>query len=239
MELPAVALTFDDGPGPSTERLLDVLARHGARATFFVLGMNLQGGALGGEGWRARSITTRAARDGHLLGNHTMTHAPELPPDELLAEVAACDELLRQCYASAGRPAPAEILVRLPFGPFRPDGARSVEALERAGRPHCHWSGDPQDWRPEKTAAEIASAMLAHIEKAWQHQRTPILLLHDAGQGTAEGGVVREATVDAVDQLCAALAPRQTRYLTLPECDPKRYRLPSGRGARTPSSPRT
>jgi peptidoglycan/xylan/chitin deacetylase (PgdA/CDA1 family) len=226
-----VALTFDDGPGPSTERLLDVLARHGARATFFVLGRNLQGEALAGDGARARGLVTRAARDGHLLGNHTMSHLPELAPEELLAEVAACDELLRECYRQAGRPSP-EIPVRLPFGPYRPDGPRAVAALEGAGRPHCHWTGDPQDWRPGVTAAEIVAAVLAHAEKAWQHQRTPIVLLHDAGPGAVENGVVREATVDAVDQICAALVARQARTLTLPECDPRRYRLPPARAAR-------
>jgi peptidoglycan/xylan/chitin deacetylase (PgdA/CDA1 family) len=226
-----VALTFDDGPGPSTERLLDVLARHGARATFFVLGRNLDWGALGGDAARARALTTRTARDGHLLGNHTMSHAPELTAEDLLAEVAACDERLRQCYRDAARPAP-EIPVRLPFGPYRPDGPRAVAALEGAGRPHCHWTGDPQDWRPAVTAEEIAAAVLAHVEKAWQHQRTPIVLLHDAGPGAVENGVLREATVDAVDQICAALAPRQARYLTLPECDPRRYRLPASRASR-------
>jgi peptidoglycan/xylan/chitin deacetylase (PgdA/CDA1 family) len=223
-----VAFTFDDGPGPSTERLLDVLARHGARATFFILGHNLQGGALAGDAVRARAVTARAAREGHLLGNHTMSHAPELPPEELLVEVAACDELLWQCYRDAGRPAP-EIPVRLPFGPSRPDGPGAVAALEGAGRPHCHWTGDPQDWRPGISAEEIATAVLAHVDKAWQHQRTPIVLLHDAGPGAIENGVLREATVDAVDRICAALAPRQPRYLTLPECDPRRYRLPAPR----------
>jgi peptidoglycan/xylan/chitin deacetylase (PgdA/CDA1 family) len=225
-----VALTFDDGPGPSTERLLDVLARHGARATFFVLGRNLEGGALGGDGARARGLATRAAREGHLLGNHTMTHARELPPEELLAEVATCDELLLRCYRDAGLPAP-EIPVRMPFGPSRPDGARALAALEGAGRPHCHWTGDPQDWRVGATAEEIAAAVLAHVDKAWQHQRTPIVLLHDAGP-SVEDGMVREATVDAVDRICAALAARQGRHLTLPECDPRRYRFPSRRAAR-------
>src|SRR6185436_12244399 len=156
MDAPTVALTFDDGPGPSTARLLEVLSRHGVVATFFLLGRNLQGEALGGDSVRAREVVTRAAREGHLLGNHTMSHARELAPDQLLAEVAACDAILRACYQDAGRADPPAIPVRLPYGPFRPDGQRSVDALDGAGRPHCHWTGDPQDWRPERTAAEIA-----------------------------------------------------------------------------------
>jgi peptidoglycan/xylan/chitin deacetylase (PgdA/CDA1 family) len=215
MDAPLVALTFDDGPGTSTERLLDVLARHGARATFFLLGRHLQGQAL--------AVAARAAREGHLLGNHTMTHARELAPDLLLAEVAACDALVDGCYAGADHP---PIPVRLPFGISRPDAVRSLETLERLGRPHCHWTGDPQDWRPDRTAPQLADAMSAHIEKAWHHRRDPIVLLHDASDdGTT---VLRDTTVDAVDELCARLA--HARFVTLLECDPRRYRLPAGGG---------
>jgi peptidoglycan/xylan/chitin deacetylase (PgdA/CDA1 family) len=230
-ESPGVALTFDDGPGPSTGRLLDVLAQHGARATFFFLGRNLHGDALGGDRALAEQLAARTAREGHLLGNHTVTHASTLAPDDLLAEVAACDQLVQEAYRRAGRPGPEWIPVRLPFGPFRPDGAVSVAALARHGRPHCHWTGDPQDYQPQKTADQIASAVLAHVEKAWAHQRTPIVLLHDAGPADGDGGVVRETTVDAVDRVCMALAARATHYLTLSECDPKRYRLPGPRAA--------
>src|ERR1700737_4792527 len=101
-----VVLTFDDGPGPSTEGLLDVLSRHGARATFFVLGRNLLGEALGGDAERALSITVRALREGHVLGNHTMTHARVLEADDLEREVAECDHLLRRSYAASGEVAP-------------------------------------------------------------------------------------------------------------------------------------
>ena len=234
MDAPTVALSFDDGPGPSTGRLLDVLARYAVPATFFLLGRNLQGEALGGDGERALELATRAAREGHLLGNHTMTHARELPPEELLAEVVSCDAIARGCYLRAGRTDEPAIPVRLPYGPFRPDGQRSVDALEAAGRPHCHWTGDPQDWRPERTAAEIVELVIAHADKAWQHQRTPVVLLHDAGLTSEEGGVLREATVEAVEQLCGRMRARGARFLTLWQCDPRRYRLPGGRRDRPP-----
>jgi peptidoglycan/xylan/chitin deacetylase (PgdA/CDA1 family) len=240
-----VSLTFDDGPGPSTERLLEVLAYRRVRATFFVLGCNLRGDAWGGDAVRAHATAIRAVRDGHVLGNHTMSHAPELPADELLAEVAACDRLVRRCYAEAGRPAPATIPVRLPYGPFRRDGQGSLAALERIGRPHCHWTGDPQDFRAERGADQIAALMLRHVEKFWQLGRTPTLLLHDAGHAQDAGGehgVVREATVDAVDAVCATLAARNTRFVTVLEQPPPAYRWaaaapgPHQPEARPPSS---
>src|SRR4051794_6204591 len=93
-----VALTFDDGPGPSTGAILDVLKRHDASATFFALGRNLLGGALAGDGALAQALARRIVREGHALGNHTMTHAAELEPERLLAEVAQCDELIRRFH---------------------------------------------------------------------------------------------------------------------------------------------
>jgi peptidoglycan/xylan/chitin deacetylase (PgdA/CDA1 family) len=212
-----VALTFDDGPGPSTERLLAVLADHGARATFFVLGKNLRGAALGDDGDRAMRIATRAVREGHWLGNHTVSHASALTPRRLLEEVAECDELVRRCYAATGRPRPAQVPVRLPFGLGRGDVPGSLETLERLGRPHCAWTCDFGDWRRHRSGNAIAAEMICHVEWMWAAGSTPILLLHDAGPGDGDGGdgygVTREATVDAVARSCARLARKGARYV--------------------------
>ncbi|HMG56373.1 MAG TPA: polysaccharide deacetylase family protein [Kofleriaceae bacterium] len=213
-----LALTFDDGPGPSTERLLDVLGEHGAHATLFCLGRNLRGEALDGDGDRAVAIAARAVREGHALGNHTMSHAFALSEPELLAELAACDALVAACYRSAGADAPAAPAVRLPFGAARRDLPVSLGTLARIGRPHHHWTASFGDWRPERDARELADAMVSHAIAMWQDGRVPILLLHDAGQGAGDDGaaygVVRDATVAAVAQFCARLAPRGLRYLT-------------------------
>src|SRR5689334_1276457 len=61
-----VTLTFDNGPDPAvTPHVLDVLAAHGLRATFFVVGEQLA---------RARELAERAHAEGHWIGNHTWTH---------------------------------------------------------------------------------------------------------------------------------------------------------------------
>jgi chitin deacetylase len=227
----SLLLTFDDGPGPSTERLLDVLAAHGARATFFVLGRNLLGEALGGDGARALSIAARAVCEGHALGNHTMTHSAELPSEALLNEVEECDLLIQSAYAQAGRPLPA-IPVRLPFGPYRRNGMDSAEALERLGRPHWHWSGDPQDWRPGRTAAEIFASAMGHLEREWGRDGVPVLLLHDSCEGPRASddlsGGSRDATIAAVAALCAHLAPLAVQYRTAHDGAPlnSRIRIP-------------
>ena len=61
-----IALTYDDGPNdPHTLKLLEVLARHGVRATFFMIGRYVR---------QRPDIAREAARAGHVIGNHSMTH---------------------------------------------------------------------------------------------------------------------------------------------------------------------
>src|SRR5580693_6479854 len=62
---PAIALTFDDGPSESTPALLEILARHGAPATFFQCGANVR---------RLPQVSREVAALGHEIGNHTDTH---------------------------------------------------------------------------------------------------------------------------------------------------------------------
>jgi peptidoglycan/xylan/chitin deacetylase (PgdA/CDA1 family) len=216
-------LTFDDGPGPSTSRLLDVLKKHRARATFFLLGRNIQGAALHGDQAAARAIAERAAREGHLLGNHTMSHSLAISSAEFAAEVEACDALLRDIYRGAGRPAPQAIPVRLPYGPWH--APHRLAACQRTARSHCHWSGDLHDWQSGRNARAIAADLVAHLRQQWKEERIPVVLLHDAGPGAqggdAQPGVSREATVEAMDLALATLASSRVRFLTPPECDPE------------------
>ena len=81
-----ICLSFDDGPGPSTPLLLDVLHAASCRATFFLLGRNLAG---------ALDVAARMAREGHRLGNHTRSHAKP----GTLSDDALIDELGRDHIA--------------------------------------------------------------------------------------------------------------------------------------------
>ncbi|KEH15145.1 polysaccharide deacetylase, partial [Medicago truncatula] len=85
---------FDDGPGPSTPLLLDVLHAASCRATFFLLGRNLAG---------ALDVAARMAREGHRLGNHTRSHAKPgtLSDDALIDEIETTDALIRDAYREA------------------------------------------------------------------------------------------------------------------------------------------
>lgn len=88
---PTVALTYDDGPSEWTTPLLDVLAKHDARATFFVLGCHIRG---------REDLLRRMVDDGHAIGLHGWSHTPNLHPFDMRAELedtarlvtATCDQ---------------------------------------------------------------------------------------------------------------------------------------------------
>lgn len=126
-----VALTFDDGPGPHTPAILDVLAEHDVPATFFVIGRLVGGRA---------AVVQRAARDGHAIANHTFDHEQltSRANAEIRATVRATDEAIRAAGADPVK------LVRPPYGATN---GRVREVLGDAGYGHVLWTVDPQDWR--------------------------------------------------------------------------------------------
>ncbi len=113
-----VYLTFDDGPHPpETERVLDVLREHGARATFFLIGSKVSGN---------EAVLRRMLEEGHALGLHTYSHAgtfPLLSFDKMLADV---NEGKRSVESVAGKKIS---LFRPPFGVTNPTIAKVVRIL--------------------------------------------------------------------------------------------------------------
>ena len=176
-------LTFDDGPGPSTPALLDVLAAAGAHATFFVLGMNAK---------RAMEICLRAAREGHELGNHTYSHArPDAIDAATLAnELAKTDAIITDIRREAGVAA-GPIRVRLPYGVIGDDPR--VPMLAALGRTHVGWTADFGDWSPSDPS-ELAARMRVHVVAQHAAGADAIIDLHDSSRTGAE----RPATVEAV-----------------------------------------
>jgi chitin deacetylase len=199
--MPRVALSFDDGPGPATSALLDLLAARGVRATFFLLGRNLE---------RERAVALRIAREGHTLGNHTHTHArPEaITAAQLVAEVVATDDRLRAIAAESGRPLLSPIPVRLPYGPL--PGDHRLAALASLGRTHTHWTGAFQDWvEPSPAPAALAAAMRTHIAEQDALGLAAVIDLHDSSKLFAD----RAATVEGVRML---LEQQPAEWFTVP-----------------------
>jgi peptidoglycan/xylan/chitin deacetylase (PgdA/CDA1 family) len=159
-----VALTFDDGPHPEwTPRILDALARHGARATFFVIGARAAAHP---------DIVRRLAAEGHAIGHHSWSHSEPAttPARVLLDENRRTRKFLEDLLE---RPTP---LFRPPHGeltPLKLLGAwaqRNVVVL---------WNRDPKDYQMT-AAAELEAAFVARPLKAGD-----VVLLHDNRAHTA------------------------------------------------------
>ena len=86
---PEIALTFDDGPHPVyTKKLLDGLRKRGVKATFFLIGENIEGN---------EELVKQMAEDGHLIGNHTWSHADitKMSDKQACEEITKTSELVR------------------------------------------------------------------------------------------------------------------------------------------------
>lgn len=154
---PVLAVTYDDGPHPvHTPRILDVLAAHGTRATFFVLA---QPAAAHPE------IIRRIVDDGHELALHGPDHQSllERSTREAVQAITASRTLVEDV---AGVPLR---FYRPPYGQHTPAQAR---AIHRSGLDLVVWSGDPRDWVHDTESNIVDRAMQQVFPGA-------ILLLHD------------------------------------------------------------
>jgi peptidoglycan/xylan/chitin deacetylase (PgdA/CDA1 family) len=193
-----VALTYDDGPNDIvTERLLDVLAQHNVRASFFLIGRYV----------RQRPQIARAiASGGHLVGNHTMTH-----PWLAWQSYARIRQELTECNALL------EDTLGIPIRYFRaPHGARRPAVLSIArslGLTPVQWNVLPKDWEPIG-AEEIAARTVRGITRNRQHNRGSNIVLHDGGQ--KDIGEPRLPTVEATNLLLHKYSSQTgTKFVTV------------------------
>lgn len=138
-----IALTFDDGPAAGTIRLLDILAKEDARATFFLVGSQISG---------REEIVKRMVAEGHLVGNHTWQHVQL--PEKSRTEVGAQIDRTAGAIVAAGVPHPT--LLRPPYG------ALSQEVREEiTGRGYATvlWDADTLDWDTRDTKKTVKNAL--------------------------------------------------------------------------------
>lgn len=155
----ACFLTFDDGPHPvHTRQLLDLLERHRAQATFFLVGKHIE---------EAPEVASEIVRRGHALGNHSFHHKSfwGLPVRRQLAEIEATDRLLERLDGRSSHP-------------FRPPQGRLTLPLALAlvlrGRRTVLWTRDSKDYLLEAPAV---------VERLSERTPSPgdVLLFHDDG----------------------------------------------------------
>lgn len=152
-EIRYVALTFDDGPSSFTDRLLDCLEKNKAKATFFMVGKEIE--------YFSEEVK-RMEKLGCELGNHTYSHADltTLSPEEVSAELSAVDTLLKDLTGQGAS------VIRPPYG------AVSSTVKQTAGAPMILWSIDTLDWESQDPE-QITETVLSQVKDG------SIILMHD------------------------------------------------------------
>jgi peptidoglycan/xylan/chitin deacetylase (PgdA/CDA1 family) len=187
-----IALTFDDGPNdPHTLNLLDILAKHNVRATFFLIGRYVR---------QQPDIAREIAKQGHVIGNHTFTH-----PFLTFNSAASIRNEIQQCRSAiSDAVGERSNLFRPPWGARRPAVFRIVRQL---GLKPVMWSITGYDW-DAPTADYIERKVTAKVRGG------DVVLLHDGGHKIF--GTDRSKTTAAVDRLIARYKG-DMQFTTIPE----------------------
>lgn len=195
-----IYLTFDDGPGPYTAELLDVLAKHDVKATFFVVGSVKNGDLL-----------RRMVQEGHSVGIHTMCHNykkiyqnAEAFFQDLLGE----QELIHQQTGVWTR------LMRFPGGSSNTISRKYCKgimttltgAVQDAGFRYFDWNVDSDDAGSARTPEEVFN----NVTQGVQQRRISVVLQHD----------IHDYSVDAVEEIILWAQDNGYRFLPLEEDSP-------------------
>ena len=183
-----VALTFDDGPHPkNTAKVLDLLAKYKAKATFFIIGANAK---------KYPELVQRSHKEGHELANHTFTHPYNASVTELQDEIEQTNEII---YSISG------------FMPvlFRPVGGnyneQMINAVADDGYKVVMWSyhQDTQDWK-EPGVDKIVDKVLKGTKPG------DVILFHDGVEN-------HEQTVKALERILPELQKQGYTFVTVSE----------------------
>ena len=193
-----LALTYDDGPNPEfTPRLLELLDRHGAKATFFLIGK-----------WAAREpgLVRELVAAGHAIGNHTHSH-PTMP---LLGAGGVRDELerCRGAVEAAGvtfSTVDGAALMRPPYGRRRPG---TLRVLREEGYVPVTWSVTGYDWRARESAGRIGARCTAARDG-------DMILLHDGSH--LEPACDRSRSLAATRAALEHHGARGMSFVTVPD----------------------
>ena len=188
----AVALTFDDGPWPLyTRQILEILDRENVKATFFMLGKQVR---------KKRDIAAMVANQGHLIGNHSLSHvylSEAVSPEVVRSEIENCQ---------------AEIKLATGVTPtwYRPAGGVTSLAVWEQTRVSklklIKWTVDPSDYRCTSPVV-LANRVIDSTRPG------SVILLHD-------GGGNRTCTVKALTTIIRELKSRGYTFVTLDEMAP-------------------
>jgi len=163
-----IYLTFDDGPGPHTGRLLDVLAKYGVKVTFFVTNGS------------HKDMITRAAQEGHTIAIHTYSHkySQIYSSDEaFMADLQAIQQLIKNYTGQTA------MLTRFPGGSSNSVSSaysrgimtRLTKKLQELGYQYFDWNVDSNDAGGARTSEEVFN----NIVKGVENRQNSVVLQHD------------------------------------------------------------
>lgn len=185
-----IALTFDDGPGPITPKVLDFLKQHSIRATFFMEGTQVEGYSR---------FVRQVADAGHEIGNHTYMHfdyrrQKHSSPERLLHELEQTENSLRRALKN---PSFRTRVVRMPYG--YTNRTWLLPTLKKQGYALVHWSFGKEGVR-DMSASEMATHYIKNAKPG------SIFLFHD-------GGRRREKTLEAMMTVVEELQKQGYRFV--------------------------
>jgi peptidoglycan/xylan/chitin deacetylase (PgdA/CDA1 family) len=159
-----VALTFDDGPGPYTDRLLQILKDNDAKATFFLIGNKVAGDPAGAK---------RIADAGMEIGNHTWEHPnmATIPTDDIAGQFSRANDAIA---AATGR---TPTLYR-PAGGLSTDAVRQIAG--RFGLAEILWDVISFDWANDSNTAATRYLLMTQIKPG------SVVLFHDTYSSTVD-----------------------------------------------------
>lgn len=152
-----VALTFDDGPGPDTPKLLDTLKAENVPATFLLVGKSVA---------TYPDTVAREFKEGHSLGVHTWNHPQltKLPDDKIVKEITSTADAIKKAAPNA-----QITFTRPPYGAFNP---RVISVLKSLNHAAVIWDVDTLDWKHRDP-----NAVLTQVQQ--QTKPGSIILMHD------------------------------------------------------------
>lgn len=192
---PVLALTFDDGPGPYTEAILDVLERYDAHATFFMVGRKVAS---------HRGLARRVRDAGHAVGNHTFSHLrlPRLSLSAVWREIRNGQQEIEDAIGARVS------LFRPPFGEQTP---QSVVLARLLGHQLICWSATGGDWI-------TAPAPIIYERIQADLRLGAVVLMHDDLEAADESVPPdRSATVEALSLLLDHLQRARIRSVAVPD----------------------
>ena len=188
-----VALTFDDGPGPSTQAIINILRAYRVPATFFNIGQN--------EAARPALVREEAA-DGFVIGNHTWSH-PVMTALSARSQASQMDQASAEQRRLTGH---YPVVLRPPYGDWN---ATTLTLAAQRGMTVWLWSVDTEDWKAAGSSSPYwVNRVIALAEQEGRVQQHPVVLMHNAPSGDP-------ATVKALPTIIRYFSSHGYRFVVL------------------------